>query len=84
MFIWGLVMAKAKTGFSASGSKDKESVGQAFKKLLGMVALISVATLAKLNADNKYIENFVGSSNSQPVLKQGRYLKSKIHGINFP
>lgn len=27
MFIWGLVMAKAKTGFSASGTKDKETVG---------------------------------------------------------
>jgi hypothetical protein len=66
MFIWGLVMAKAKTGFNASGSKDKESVGQAFKKLLGMVALISVATLAKLNAENNYIENWVNSSGQDP------------------
>ena len=64
MFIWGLVMAKAKMGFSASGTKDKESVGQAFKKLLGMVALISVATLAKMNADNKYLESWVAGSSS--------------------
>jgi hypothetical protein len=64
MFIWGLVMAKAKTGYNAATSnKDKESTGAALRKLIGMVGLITVATLAKLNADNNYVENWISGNN---------------------
>jgi hypothetical protein len=64
MFIWGLVCAKAKTGYKASMSKDKETVTSSFKKLLGMVALITVATLAKLNVDTQFVESWLNPSSS--------------------
>jgi len=49
--VWGLVMAKAKTGFNAASTKDKEQVQSSFKRAVSIVVLLGVATLAKMNAD---------------------------------
>jgi hypothetical protein len=61
MFIWGLVMAKAKAGFSASVSKDHLTVKSTLTKVVGMTVLIALASFAKLNAENHYIESWMGT-----------------------
>lgn len=77
-------MAKAKTGFSASQSKDKEVVGTSFKRLLSLVVLLGIATVAKLNADYQYVESWVSNyasdlwsdESSSPNYSQQRSLKA--------
>lgn len=59
MFIWGLVMVKAKTGFTASGKQESAHVQSSFGKMIGLAVLIGVATVAKLNADHHFIENML-------------------------
>lgn len=63
--MWGLVMAKAKTGFAAAAVKDSASVQSSFKSMIGMAVLVCVAGLAKLNADNHYVENFMDGVKQQ-------------------
>ena len=58
MLVWGLIMAKAKTGFAASSSKDKETVSSSFKRMTTILVLLVIASVAKLNADYQ----FFGSS----------------------
>lgn len=59
MLLWGLVMAKAKTGFSAAASKSAAVVQSSQFKIVTIGVLICVAGLAKLNADVHFIDNFV-------------------------
>jgi hypothetical protein len=61
MLIWGVVMAKVKSGFNAAASKDHETVKGVFTKIVGMTALIGIATFAKLNSENHYVENWANS-----------------------
>lgn len=65
MLLWGLVMAKAKTGFSAAATKNLGSVKSSQGKMVGIGILICIAGLAKLNADNHYIDNFVDTVKTQ-------------------
>ena len=65
MFLWGLVMAKAKAGFTAATSKDASAVNSSIGKMIGLGVLICVAGVAKLNADNHYLENFVDTVKNQ-------------------
>jgi hypothetical protein len=51
MCVWGLIMAKAKTGFSAALSKEKEVVSYSYKRFIQLIVLVGVASLFKLNAD---------------------------------
>jgi hypothetical protein len=44
-------MAKAKTGFSAALSKEKEVVSYSYKRFIQLIVLVGVASLFKLNAD---------------------------------
>jgi hypothetical protein len=62
MFLWGLVMAKAKTGFTAAASKDASTTQSAIGKMVGLGVLIVIAGVAKLNADNHYVENIVDAA----------------------
>lgn len=55
VFIWGLVMAKAKSGLTASASKDHKTVKSSFTKTIFMGLLLGVAYLAKYNADTHYL-----------------------------
>lgn len=55
-------MAKAKTGFNAASTKDKEAVGSSFKRLLSLIFLLSIATFAKMNADFQYLESWVSDA----------------------
>ena len=50
LFIWGLVMAKAKTGYMAASSNEKLTLKSGMKKLGVFFALISVATLAQYSS----------------------------------
>lgn len=61
MLIWGVVMAKVKSGFGAASSKDHETVKSVFTKVVGMTVLIGIATFAKLNSENHYVENWANS-----------------------
>jgi hypothetical protein len=56
MFIWGLVMAKAKT---ASTSKDQSVVTSSYSKMVGLAVMIGVASLAKWNADSHFLDKMV-------------------------
>lgn len=46
MLIWGLIMAKAKTGYNASISKDHSTVQSSWKNTLTIIALVIIATFA--------------------------------------
>ena len=59
MFIWGLVMVKAKIGFSIATSKDVSAVQSTIGKMIGFGVLFCIVGVAKLNSDNYYVENFV-------------------------
>jgi len=48
VFIWGLVLAKARQGMEAAGTKDSGSVGGLLKKSAGLMFLIAVASIAQL------------------------------------
>ena len=61
MLIWGIVMAKVRSGFNAASSKDHETVKSVFTKVVGMTALITIATIAKLNSENHFIENWANT-----------------------
>ena len=58
MLIWGIVMAKAKSGFNAASSKDHAIVKSTFGKALGMTALIAIASFAKYNSESHVVENW--------------------------
>ena len=47
MLIWGLIMAKAKAGYSAASSKDHASVKSQCKNVFFLVALVAVACVAQ-------------------------------------
>lgn len=49
-------MAKAKAGFNAAFSKDKEAVGTSYKRFLKLILIVGVAGLYKLSADYNYLE----------------------------
>jgi hypothetical protein len=49
--VWGLIVAKAKTGLTAAASQDKEAVSSSFKRMVSIAVLITVASVAKMNAD---------------------------------
>ena len=57
VFIWGLVMAKAKSGILAATSKDHKIVQSSYKKTLLLGAMVGVAYLAKYNSDTNYLQN---------------------------
>jgi len=50
VFIWGLVLAKARQGMEAAGTKDSGSVGGLLKKSAGVIFLIAVASVFQLMA----------------------------------
>lgn len=54
-------MAKARYGLTATENKCEATATSSHKKMIGMGVLVLVAGLAKLNADNHYVENFVSN-----------------------
>jgi hypothetical protein len=51
MLIWGLVMAKAKTGITASTTKDNTKVQSSWGKILKVMVLIGVVTYAQMQLE---------------------------------
>jgi len=72
IFLWGLVAAKAKTGFTAATTKDKDTVSYSFKKMVSLLLVLAFATLAKMNADHSFIDSIL---NPTDQLQTGRMLK---------
>lgn len=52
MFMWGLVIAKAKSGITASASKDHSVVKSSYSKTVVMAVLVGIAYVAKYNSDH--------------------------------
>lgn len=50
MFIWGLVLAKAKNGLEAAESKDSSKVGGILSKATSLIMLVVVSAVCKLIA----------------------------------
>merc|ERR1712226_1657191 len=48
VFIWGLVLTKARQGMEAAGTKDSGSVGGLLKKSAGLIFMIAVASVFQL------------------------------------
>jgi hypothetical protein len=66
VFIWGLIMAKAKTGYTAATNKNSEQVSGQFKSILVLLAMAAVATLAQIQID-KHSTPLVAPTNSDSV-----------------
>ena len=47
MFVWGLILAKAKTGYAASSSKNSDQVQGQFKSVIALLIMVAVATFAQ-------------------------------------
>lgn len=59
VFIWGLVLTKARSGLEASDSKDSSKVGGLLQRATSLIALICASALFKLIAvmtDNQKLE----------------------------
>ena len=65
MFIWGLVLAKAKAGVTAAASKDHKTVSSSYGKTVGIMLLIGVASIAKYNAETNFVDQIL-----KPVLQE--------------
>jgi len=48
VFIWGLVLTKARSGMEAANTKDSGSVGGLLKKSAGLMFLIGIASVFQL------------------------------------
>jgi len=70
VFIWGLVLAKAKQGMTAASTKDSSSVGGLLKKSAGLIFLIVVASVCQLMSSKTVPETV------QHVVKQNLHLQS--------
>lgn len=51
MLIWSLLVAKAKVGFAASSSKDSESVQSSWKRVVKILLVIGIMSVAQLKLD---------------------------------
>lgn len=68
MFIWGIVMIKAKLGLNAASSKDPKVANSNWKNTLSLCVLAALATFAQFRFEqgSSLIAN--SSSSSRPVL----------------
>lgn len=53
VFIWGLVLAKARSGMEAATTKDSGSVGGLLKKSAGLIFMIAIASVFQLMSTYK-------------------------------
>lgn len=72
MLIWGLIMAKAKAGYTAATSKDNKTVTSQYKNIFTILVLVVVATVAQIKFESGVA---VVSNNEAPVVEnKGRNL----------
>ena len=51
MLIWSLLVAKAKVGFAASSSKDSETVQSSWKRVVKILLVVGIMSVAQLKLD---------------------------------
>ena len=51
MLIWSLLVAKAKVGFAASSSKDSEAVQSSWKRVVKILLVVGIMSVAQLKLD---------------------------------
>jgi hypothetical protein len=51
MLIWSLFVAKAKVGFAASSSKDSEAVQSSWKRVVKILLVVGIMSVAQLKLD---------------------------------
>ncbi|CDW79411.1 UNKNOWN [Stylonychia lemnae] len=74
MIIWGMIMAKAKSGYTAAISKDHTQVQSQYKNVLTLFALIAVATFAQWKFEGQSQKNI---QSTQPATQsKGRNLEA--------
>jgi hypothetical protein len=56
MLIWGLIMAKAKAGYTAATSKDHSTVKSQYKNVFTILVLVVVACVAQMKYENSFKE----------------------------
>ena len=54
VFIWGLVLTKARQGMEAANTKDSEKAGGLLKKSAGLIFMIVAASVFQLFSSFKY------------------------------
>jgi len=64
IFIWGLVLTKAKSGLEAADSSESGKVGGLLSKIMTMIVLIAVSALFKL------VANITGSPSAATTFSQ--------------
>lgn len=74
MLIWGLIMAKAKAGYTAASSKDHASIKSQCKNVFFLVALVAVACFAQY----KY-ESSASTSLQEASPPKGRNLAMEMY-----
>lgn len=56
MLIWGLIMAKAKSGYSAAVSKDHPTVKSSYKNIFTILVLVVIACAAQMKFESSFKE----------------------------
>ena len=51
MLIWSLLVAKAKVGFAASSSKDSDAVQSSWKRVVKILLVVGIMSVAQLKLD---------------------------------
>ena len=72
MAIWGLVLAKARSGLEAVETKDTSKVGSLLSRVVSLIVLICSASVFKLiaNATETQRPAIAVEESSRPLLKQ--------------
>jgi hypothetical protein len=66
MVIWGLIMAKAKSGYNAASSKDHATVSSSWKNTLVLLVLTAIATVTQVKFDTQGISLAQGTAVESP------------------
>lgn len=75
MFVWGLILAKAKTGYAASSNKNSDQVQGQFKSIIALLFMVAIATFAQTQLEKDISTSAVApSSNTFDVSFRGRNL----------
>ena len=78
MFVWGLILAKAKTGYAAASNKDAGQVSSQFKSIVVLLVMAGLATFAQIQLEKE--TTVIANYATDNVVIQSRNLK----GIQLP
>jgi hypothetical protein len=80
MLIWGLIMAKAKAGYTAATSKDHSTVKSQYKNVFTILVLVIVACVAQMKYENSFKD--VATTKDSEAASKGRNLEMNLYEAN--